>query len=304
MSLPLIRLQKSFPVLLCASCLCLPLAQAGCDSGADGGDKQVRENLSEGEQKREAGISAAPAVPEGFKKAAAVANASPAAKVEALTRLAEAQRERAAALMAEADRLDVEMLRVVAAANRQAARIQSNNTLVAGLSRQEPAKVTQAIEQLRNAAQGADKPVWVEHESGSLQALKGLEEQSTQLQGQIAQLEGQQKDLATQRAKLIADAEQLEKQSDAAKGQQSTDLFNQSVDARRHAADLSVQADALEAKLLPLRQDLERTQANQQALAKAVEAFGTQLQSTQQGWQKIQEQIASGEIADIPDTVK
>src|SRR5204863_9022910 len=76
-----------------------------------------------------------------------------------------------------------------------------------------------------------------------------------------------------------------------AQGQQSAELFGQSVDSRRQAADLSVQIEALEAKMMPLRQDLERTQAQQQAVAKTVETFGGQLQATQQGWQKVEAQV-------------
>jgi len=56
---------------------------------------------------------------------------------------------------------------------------------------------------------------------------------------------------------------------------------------------MSVQIEALEAKMMPLRQDLERTQAQQQAVAKTVQTFGGQLQATQQAWQKVQEQIAA-----------
>ena len=301
MSHPLNRLHKTFsrsvsrsvPILLSACCVCLPLSQAGCEGELDAADKQVRDHISQGQQKTETALSAAPAVPEGYKQAAAVPNASPAAKVDALMLLADAERDRAAALMIEADRLEGDLLRLIGAVNRQAVRIQSNNTLIAGLARLEPSKVTQAIEQQRAAAQGAKDPVWVPHETGAIQAMQGLEAQATKLQEQIGQLEGQAKDLVAQRAKLVADAEQLEKQSNEAQGQESAELFNQSVEARKQAADLSVQAEAVEAKLVPLRQDLERVQANQQAVAQAIEAFGGQLQTTQQGWKQVQEQIAA-----------
>ena len=87
-----------------------------------------------------------PNIPDAYQKAAGVANASPAAKVEALTRLAGAERDRAVALMAEADRMDAELLRFIGSTNRQAVRIQSNNTVVAGLSALEPTKARQATE--------------------------------------------------------------------------------------------------------------------------------------------------------------
>lgn len=297
MSHPLNRLHKTFsrsvPILLSACCLCLPLSQAGCEGELDAADKQVRHHISQAQQKTEAAVSTAPAVPEGYKQAAAVPNASPAAKVEALMLLADAERDRAVALLTEADRFESDLLRLIGAVNRQAVQIQSNNTLIAGLARQEPTKVTQAIEQQRSAAQGQQDPVWVPHDTGAIQALQGLEEQAKQLQEQIAQLEAQAKDLAAQRAKLIADAEQLEKQSNEAQGQESAELFSQSVEARKQAADLSVQAEAVEANLLPLRQDLERAQASQQVVAKAIEAFGGQLQTTQQSWKQVQEQIAA-----------
>lgn len=291
MSSPLIRRHKSLSVILAACCLGLPLIQ-GCEGDADTGDREVREHLSEGAGKTEAGVTAAPSVPEGYKKAAAVTSASPATKVEALTRLADAERDRAVALLLEADRLDVELHRLVGAINRQAARIQSNNTLAVGLSKLEPKAQQQAIQAQRSAAQGEQNPVWIEHETGAITGLKGLQEQTAQLQEQIGQLEEQSKGLATQRSKMIADAEQLEKQSEQAQGQQSAELYDQSVDSRKQAADLGVQIEALEAKLSPLRQDLDRTQANQQAIAKTVETFGGQLRATQESWQKVQAQIA------------
>jgi hypothetical protein len=289
---PLNRLHKAFPVLVTTCCLGLLGGQWGCGD-ADTSDAQVREHIAEGEQAREAAVTSAPSVPEGYRKAAAVADASPAAKVEALTVLAEAERARAVALLTEADRLESELLRLVGAVNRQASRIQSNNTLAAGLAKLEPAKVQQVIEQQRSAAQGEQDPVWVEHETGALQAIKGLEAHAAQLQEQIGQLEGQSKDLADQRKKQIADAEKLEAQSEQVKGQESVDLFNQSANVRKQAADLGVQIEALEAKLAPLRQDLERTASNQQVIAAAVENFGKQLEATQQGWQAVQQQIAA-----------
>lgn len=289
---PLVRRHKSLSIVLAVCCLGLPLSQGGCEGDADTGDREVREHLSDGAEKTEPGVTAAPSVPEGYKKAAAVTSASPATKVEALIRLADAERDRAVALLLEADRLDVELHRLVGAINRQSARIQANNTLAAGLSKLEPKAQQQAIQAQRSAAQGEKNPVWIEHETGAITGLKGLQEQIAQLQDQIGQLEEQSKGLATQRSKMIADAEQLEKQSEQAQGQQSADLYNQSVDSRKQAADLGVQVEALEAKLSPLRQDLERTQANQQAIAKTVETFGGQLQATQENWQKIQAQIA------------
>src|SRR5687767_12739192 len=296
MSLPLSRLhmtfQRTFAAVSMGCLLCLPVVQTGCDSSVDAADEQVRQHMAEGEQKTEAAVSSAPAVPDGYVKAAQVADASPAAKAMALTRLADAERDRAVALLGEADRLESDLLRVVGAINRQSARIQSNNTLVAGLARMEPTKVRQALEQHRTAAQGEQNPVWVEHESGAIQGLKALQEQSAKLQEEIGQLEEQSKGLATQRTKLIADAEQLERKSETAKGQESVELYTQSVDARKQAADLGVQVEALEAKLLPLRQDLVRAQAGQEAVAKTVAAFGKQLEVTQQQWQQVQQQMA------------
>src|SRR5687768_9417629 len=100
MSLPLMRLHRTFPLFLSACCLSLPLTQGGCDGDADAADKQVREHISEGRQKTESSATATPSVPDAYKKAAGVTNASPAAKVDALTRLADAERTRAVALMA------------------------------------------------------------------------------------------------------------------------------------------------------------------------------------------------------------
>jgi hypothetical protein len=288
---PLTRHHKSLS-LVAAACLSLPLLTGGCEGDVDAADKQVQEHLTEASEKRDPGVTSAPSVPEGYKKAAAVTSASPAVKAQALADLANAQRDRAIALLGEVDRLDVELQRIVGAINRQAARIDSNNTLVAGLRKFEPTKATQAIQQQRGAAQGEQKAAWVEHDSGAILGLKALNDQAAQLQEQIAQLEQQAKDLGTQRSKMISDAEQLEKQSEEAKAQQSSDLYNQSVDSRKQAADLGVQIEAVEAKLMPLRQDLERTKANQQAIARTVESMGSRLQATNEGWQKIQAEIA------------
>jgi hypothetical protein len=297
MSHPLNRLHKTFPrsfsAVVSACCLALPLAQGGCENDADAGDKQVQQAMADGAAKREPGVNAPPSVPEGYKRAAGITNASPAARVQANMQLAESERERALALMGEADRMSAELTTFVAATNRQVARIQSNNTLIAGLKAGEPGPVTQAIQKEQAAAQGAEKPVWVEHETGPIQAQKGLEAQAKQLQDQIAQLEGQSKDLTGQRDKLVGDADRLQQQSDQAQGKEASDLYIQSVAARKQAADVGVQIEALEAKLLPLRQDLERVQADQKLVAQTIEAFGTQLQSTQENWQKVQAEIAN-----------
>lgn len=292
MCLPLSRPRKIFRVFVSAGCLSLALLQGGCDGDADAANREVREHLAAGQAQTDVGVSAAPGVPEAYKKAVAVAAASPATKVEALTRLADAERDRALALMAEADRLEAEMFRLIGAVNQQAARIQSNNTLAAGLAQLEPTKATQAIEQQRSAAQGAENPVWIEHETGPIPALKGLDDQAGQLEGRIAELEGKAKELAAQRSKQIRDAEEFEKQSGEAQGARSGELFNESVDARKQAADLGVQVEALDAQLLPLRQDLERVQASRQAIARTIETFAAQIQATRQNWSKVKEQIA------------
>src|SRR2546423_14161695 len=103
---PLNRLQRYVPAALTACLLCLPLLQSGCEGDVDASDRKVREQLSEGAQKTDAAVTSAPSVPDGYKKAVSILTASPAVRVEALSRLAEAQRGRAVALMGEADRLD------------------------------------------------------------------------------------------------------------------------------------------------------------------------------------------------------
>jgi len=217
---PLIRLHKSFPAVVTVCLLSLPLLQAGCEGDVDAADKQVRQQLSEGAQKTDAAVTSAPTVPAAYKQAAGVTKASPAVRVEALLRLAEAERDRALALMSEADQLDTDFYRLVGAVNRQTGRVKSNNTLIAGLTQLNPTQAQQAIQQQQSAAQGNEKPVWIEHETGPISAGKALEQQAGQLQEQIGQLEKQSKDLATQRAKMVADAEQLERQSNEAQGQQ------------------------------------------------------------------------------------
>ena len=54
---------------------------------------------------------------------------------------------------------------------------------------------------------------------------------------------------------------------------------------------MGVQIDAVEAKLLPLRQDLQLAQGEQQQLTKAVEAFESRLQGTEESWKKVQQQM-------------
>src|SRR5204863_8025978 len=114
----------------------------------------------------------------------------------------------------------------------------------------------------RGAAQGDKDPVWVKHDKGPVSALKGAEQRQAELQEEITKLEQQSKELADQRKSLLADAERLERESDSAQGKQSVELFNQSSEARKKAADLGVQVDGIEAKLVPLRQDQQVAQAN------------------------------------------
>src|SRR4051812_22688815 len=143
---PLIRLHKSFPAVVTVCLLSLPLLQAGCEGDVDAADKQVRQQLSEGAQKTDAAVTSAPTVPAAYKQAAGVTKASPAVRVEALLRLAEAERDRALALMSEADQLDTDFYRLVGAVNRQTGRVKSNNTLIAGLTQLNPTQAQQAIQ--------------------------------------------------------------------------------------------------------------------------------------------------------------
>ena len=289
---PLSRLipDRKFPLVLAVACLSLAGPQVGCDR--DEGDASVRQLTDEAAQSTETAVKSAPTVPAALEKAVGVQNASPTVKIDALAQLAEAKIERAVGLFNDIDRSEVEVLRLIAEVNRLGARIQSNNTLVAGLSALNPQKTTQAIEGHRGALQGGEKEVWVEHDSGSIPALKAVEARITELQGQIGKLEQQSKDLAKQRTQLIGEAEKLERQSEEARGRQSVELYNKSSEARKRAADLGVQVEVLGSKLTPLRQDLQRAQENQKILAKAAESFGQQLKSTEANWAAIQKQMA------------
>src|SRR5204863_3611252 len=65
----------------------------------------------------------------------------------------------------------------------------------------------------------------------------------------------------------------------------------QSSEARKKAADLGVQVDGIEAKLVPLRQDQQVAQANSELLNKALKSFDSQLQASEQNWAAVQKQI-------------
>ena len=264
--------------------------QSGCDNSSDRADRKVQEqidqSLAHATPKGEL-----PVVPTALTSAASDRNASPAVRAETNSWLAQAEVRRAAALLDRASREELAARRLISEINRLTARLQSNAAVIAGLQNLQPTQERAALEQHRGEIQGAKDPVWKKHETGALPGLKAVNERLASLQEQIGKLEQQSKDTAGQRGRLLAEAERLERESEGAAGQQSVDLYNRSTEARKKAADMGVQIDAVEAKLLPLRQDLQLAQGEKQQLTKAVEAFESRLQGTEESWKKVQQQI-------------
>lgn len=275
-----------------AACALVAGLQLGCDNAADRADKAVQEQIDEGRggtvPRDAAGL---PAVPTALTSAVANTDASPATKAETLAWLGQSEVQRAAALLARADREDVAARGLIAEINRLNARLQSNNAVVAGLARLEPTRERAALREQRGAVQGENDPVWIKHETGPVPALKGVDERLARLQEQIGQLEQQSGQVSAQRSKFLAEAERLERESEGAGGKQSVQLFNQSSEQRKKAADLGVQADAIEGRLLPLRQDLQLAQSEKQLLQRAVQSFDGRLAGTEKNWQAVQRQI-------------
>ena len=290
---PRLRLQrKSLPLLTAAvSCVALLGPQLGCDNASSVADRKVEAQVDESRGAAAPREGELPAVPAVLNQAITNSAASPATRAETLAWLGQAEVQRASALLDRAGRDEVAARRLISEINRLTARLQSNATVIAGLQKLEPSKERAALQETRGAIQGEQDPVWIKHETGALPALKGVEERLAALQDQIGKLEQQSKDLAGQRSRQLAEAERLERQSEEAKGQQSVDLFNQSAAARKKAADLGVQVDGLEAKLVPLRQDQQLAQNEQQQLTKAVQAFDARLQGADQNWKTVQQQI-------------
>jgi hypothetical protein len=294
MSSPLNRLHVPLPlkssVLLTAACLCLAAPQLGCENASGKADKTVEAQVDESRGQRTAS-GELPAVPASLTSAANNTQASPATRAETLALLGQSEVQRAAALLGRADREEVAARRVIAEINRLGARLQSNNVVVAGLQKLEPTPERTALQEHRGAVQGEKDTTWIKHETGSLPALKGVEERLTKLQDDIAKLEEQSKNLAGQRSRLIAEAERLERESEGVESKRSVELFNQSANARKKAADLGVQVDVIQAKLVPLRQDQQLALSEQQLLNKAVQAFDARLQGTEENWKLVQKQI-------------
>ena len=174
--------------LLIAACVALAAPQFGCDNAADSADRKVQEQVDAARSARAPQAGELPAVATGLNTAvSANGSASPATKAETLAWLGQSEVQRAAALLARADRQEVFARRLAGEINRLGGRIASNSAIVAGLQKLEPTKEREGIEKEKGAVQGGQDPVWKKHPSGPVPALKSVEERLTTLQAQMLQ---------------------------------------------------------------------------------------------------------------------
>jgi hypothetical protein len=282
--------RKSAALLFASSCLAaagLMLGAGGCERDDERADRAVEESLSgDAREYGEAGFAS-------LKKATQEPNASPAATAHAKSLLAQAEVEQAKRVLREVDADEIAVTRLASEIGAIAARVQANNAAIAGYQELAP-KTTGSIAKLllegRDRVQGnGGSAVWQVGDGGTeLPALSHTTEQSQKLTSEIADLEAKVKDLAGRRAAADKKAAALLRESRRTTGRKSVELFEQSTEQTKLAADVANQVGQVEHQLLRARQDLALAQAQSKQLETALTGYAAQIEQNAAAQQEIE----------------
>jgi hypothetical protein len=154
--------------------------------------------------------------------------------------------------------------------------IQTSNALVVGYGKYDSTPIKQQASKEIAAVRGsATQDAWVagEHPVPSLSSVK---QTISKLQGEIRQKQDQIETLTKQRVADLRKAEDLSEKADKATGEAWVNIYKQSSNLRKEAADISTHIDNITAAIAPLKVDLGIAQSEQQIAEGAIKGIHTQ----------------------------
>ena len=269
-------------------------ALIGCDDTRSA-DRRVQNDLNRGielaQQGTEQSIKQAQQV---LETAASDSAASPATRANAKALLAQTELENARNAQREADRLQIELARLVWQADELGLQIGTTNALVAGYRKYDPQEARANIEKaIADATGGPEKPAWFTHENTTLPTLAAVRQVISRLEGEIAQHNDKIKELTTQRDRALADSEQQSRIAQSGRRGEHLDAFRQASELRKRAADLTTAINVEQAALIPLQRDLATAQAQQSVLEEVIAQLQAQGAALENGWKTVQQQIGA-----------
>jgi hypothetical protein len=265
---------------LFASCSLVVAGLLGCDSETDRANKEIDKAVQgTATEHGDAAISA-------LSKVASQAKASAIASANAKVALAHAEADQARVLLRDVARDELGISRLLSEMGEIAEQVKRSNTLVASyetLSKQAIAGVSKDIAAQQAAVQGkAAEDTWkLDGDAGELPALSNANARAEKLAPQIQELETKKADLLKQKTAADAKASDLLKQSKRKSGKESLNLFTQSAQQSKAAADTATEIAKVDHELMKLQQDLELAKAQSAQLDATSKEFAARIEENQ-----------------------
>lgn len=284
---------KQLALVLATSATCLfGTLSIGCDqleSATGLSDRAVDNSISQAELQRLSGGDGWVAT---LQKAVAEKGAGPAQRARANGLLAEAEFNQARRHLANARGLRLEMDRLIWSISDLTQQIQSNNALIEGFRKLEPAEARKQIaDQVALAQGGPDQPAWFKHENTPLPTLSFIKQEISRLQGEITGLGDKITGFTSQRTQALEQAESANSRSEQLKGQESVDAYKQGADLRQKAAQLATQIDQTKAEIASRQRELEVALGQEAVLNDALKQYQAQQKQVDEGWKIAQSKI-------------
>jgi predicted nucleic acid-binding Zn-ribbon protein len=289
------RVKRVAAASVAAAATLLAGAGFGCDSDVRRADRQVQTDLHKSiELTQEGKEQSAKQAQQLLESAAANASISPATKANAKALLAQTELENARTAQRKVDRLQIELARLSWETTQLGNQIGMTNAFVAGYQKYDPKDAKATIEKnIADATGGPDKPAWFQHEKTTLPTLAAVRQETARLEGEISKHQDKIKALGTDRDRANTEAEQASQQAQAGKRGETLDAFRRASELRKQASDLATQIESEQAALVPLQHDLSVAQAEQAVLEEVIAQLQAQRAALDNGWQIVQQQIAS-----------
>jgi hypothetical protein len=285
-------------VLLAASAVSLALL-SGCDSGTGKADKDISARL---EAAQAASESKAPTATNGdLATASQSTEDSLPMQIHAKALFANSEMQLAEKSAAEVAANDALIDRLAGEIDALSGQIQRNNLLVDSLNQYDPSKggtsgksILDSLKETQSMVTGSDdKPDWIKTDAGALASLNAVDKKLAGYQADVAKLTDAIKTETDQRSQLIDSGDKLEQQSEHEHGDKSVELYTQASDARRKAAELTVQIDTDTAALARAQGDLALQQGQHDSLSATIKALDDKSRSTTDDWKNIQSEITA-----------
>jgi hypothetical protein len=271
----------------------------GCDDSL-GNDKQVRRAIVEARQASAKGDDAGQKdALEMLREAAGNTGASPAASAQAKASLAAAEVADASRLMQIVDANNREISRLVYEINILGGHIANSNIKTDRYRGLEPTAAREEAKKRIAEIQGSDgKGSWITAENASVPTLAAVKQDVSRLQGEISKRQEEIKQLEQQRIAASAEADKLREAAEQAAGPKRVEVVKAAAAKAQEAGNLATQIEVVQAGIVPFERDLAVAQAHQAAATTAIDSFKKQLESLENGWKAVSQQVATqGQIA-------